>query len=264
MKTWKIWDIAGAKFIKDYQVENGPDYGQQPPPHNPPAAEHLMVPEGVDTNGVIRIEAAQRALTIYEGVKYTASIANEAGNGIALAPDGVKDIDTLVDAWNAANAGNEVTHDGSSSAVPESGSISLSHGTDDGPQLIADADALTDYKKEKNAKARRGEISKREQIANAAIHIELNKTSEANQLMVAVNNVFEYLKALQAEAGILDADMTQAGQDAKVALADMQSGMLVNIIGHQTTRDAAIDDTASYYPHAGDGLPDGYEDDYTD
>jgi len=263
MQTWKIWDIAGAKFARDYQVEAGPDYGQQPPAYNPPKAEHLMVPNGIDPNGVIRTETAQKAKGAYEGVNYTASVAGVAGNGISLAPDGVKDIDTLVDAWNASNAGNEVTHDGTGTNVPASGTISLDGGTAAGPQLIADATALLDHKKQENVKARESKISVEQSTAETAIKGELDKKSKTTQLMVAVNNVFEYLKALQTEAAIADVDMTQAGQDAKTALANMQTNMMGPILTHQGVRDAAIADTASYYPNPSDGLPAGYEDDYT-
>jgi len=265
METWKIWHIADAKFVKDYQAENGkgPDYGQQPPDYNPPFSEHLKLPTGLDINGVVRTEAAQKAKTVYELVNYTASVAGAAGNGIALLPNGVKDIDTLVDDWNVANTGNEVTHDGTGTDVPASGTIQLVEGTDAGPQLIADASALKAYKEVVNSDARKTEIGKQEGIVGVGVHTVLGKKSKTSQLMTAVNHVYEYLKALQTAASVADTDMTQAGQDAKTALDTMQTDMLTPILALQTTRDAAIADTASYYPHTAEGLPPGYVDDYT-
>lgn len=73
---------------------------------------------------------AVKAQATYETVVFTAGAAGAAGNGISLSFNGVDDIDTVVQAWNTANPGNTVEHNGTGTDVLASGSVDLTGGYD--------------------------------------------------------------------------------------------------------------------------------------
>lgn len=71
------------------------------------------------------------ASVVYDTVTFTADFAGTAGNSIALVFDGVDDIDTVVNAWNAANPANTVSFSGQlGTYVPAAGTATLAGGTD--------------------------------------------------------------------------------------------------------------------------------------
>lgn len=76
----------------------------------------------------------------HEGVTFTADEEGTAGNAIELVFNGVDDIDTVVDAWNTANPGNPVSHDGTGTDVLGATTLQLSGGLDaTAPVNILDA-----------------------------------------------------------------------------------------------------------------------------
>lgn len=61
-------------------------------------------------------------------ITFTAVTLGTIGNSITLTFNGLQQVGTVVSAWNAANPGNQVTYTGSSTAVPESATVTLSGG----------------------------------------------------------------------------------------------------------------------------------------
>lgn len=74
--------------------------------------------------------ASIAATALEQGVTFTADVAGSAGNSIALVFDGIDTLDTVVTAWNGANVGNEVSHDGTGTAVLTVVTTTLSGGVD--------------------------------------------------------------------------------------------------------------------------------------
>lgn len=88
----------------------------------------LLVGERLDFTVVVN--KGLRATTISSGITYTAVTPGSLGNSIALVFDGVKTITQVVNAWNTANASNQVGFTGGpGSTVPSSGTVTLSGGT---------------------------------------------------------------------------------------------------------------------------------------
>lgn len=73
---------------------------------------------------------AVAAQITYEEVIFISSSAGANGNDIFLVFDGIKDIDTVVGEWNAANVGNEVSHNGTGTDVLTASTIRLTGGYD--------------------------------------------------------------------------------------------------------------------------------------
>jgi len=72
------------------------------------------------------------ASVIYDTVTFTADNPGIDGNNISLVFDGIDDLDTVVNAWNAANPTNTVSFSGQAGAyVPAGGTASLVNGADD-------------------------------------------------------------------------------------------------------------------------------------
>jgi hypothetical protein len=80
----------------------------------------------VDSNQIPAVAASATS----EGVAFTADASGELGNSISLVFNGSDDVDTVVTAWNLANAGNTVSHDGAGTEVPSAGSVDLSGGVE--------------------------------------------------------------------------------------------------------------------------------------
>ncbi len=81
---------------------------------------HLSVPTGGDPR---HYEPEKLQSAEYGGVEYKAD--NEGQGQIDIFFDGVDDIDTVVAAWDAANVGNEVSHDGTGTDVPTTTTVNL-------------------------------------------------------------------------------------------------------------------------------------------
>jgi hypothetical protein len=80
---------------------------------------------------------AVAASVVYGAVTFTAVTAGLDGNGIDLVFDGIKDIDTVVNAWNAANPTNTVGFAGGlGTDVPLAGTASLAGGLNLVPEVI--------------------------------------------------------------------------------------------------------------------------------
>ena len=62
------------------------------------------------------------------GVIFTSDRSDDEGNNIALVFDGIDDVDTVVNAWNAANTTNTLTHDGAGTEVLGAQTVTLSGG----------------------------------------------------------------------------------------------------------------------------------------
>lgn len=267
MAYYKIVRKSDSKILQSYESDKKElrtgKYGGEL--DDPLLVEHLQVPDGVDPNGVVVIdqEDPTAASKAYEGVTYTANQTGAEGNNIALVFDGNDDIATVVQAWNDANPEKTVSHDaGDDTVVPSAGTVQLENGDDGGLALQEDAATLEAWQKEQNLSARALFIAEEEKTAENAIASALGLRQKETQLMFAVNHIFEYLKSLQTAASILDGDMSQAGQDAKTALADMQTNMLGPANAAMATRDSNVQGFSLPYPSA--GLPDGYTDYYTE
>lgn len=63
-------------------------------------------------------------------VTFTADTVGVVGNSISLVFDGIDDVDTVVNAWNTANPGNTVSHDGAGTEVLPAATINLQDGVD--------------------------------------------------------------------------------------------------------------------------------------
>jgi len=69
------------------------------------------------------------AYASYAGINFTAQTLGTTGNSISLVFDGIQSLQTIVNAWNLANSGNQVSHDApDGSIVPASATVSLAHG----------------------------------------------------------------------------------------------------------------------------------------
>jgi hypothetical protein len=258
MAIWKIWSYDDSAFLDQYEADSKDDSTKNRSYLAcPPKAVHLQVPDGAVADACVYVsDAGVAASGAYETVTYTNTVIGEAGE-ITVTFDGVKTIAEIATEYG-------LTHDaGDDSVVPGAGSVDLTGGLEP-ERLEEDAAELLVYKKAANQAAREAKIAEEEATCDAGIHTLVDKTSPETQLMLAANNLFEYLKALQTAASILDGDMTQAGQDAKTALTDMQTTVMGGAQTYRSTRDTNIADTASYYPYPSDGLPDGYSDDYTE
>lgn len=72
------------------------------------------------------------ATVVYDTVTFTADNGGIAGNDIDLVFDGIDDLDTVVNAWNAANPDNTVSFSGQlGTYVPAAGTADLDGGTAD-------------------------------------------------------------------------------------------------------------------------------------
>ena len=71
---------------------------------------------------------AVNAFGTYTDILFTALTAGAIGNDVALVFDGIKDVDTVVSEWNAANPGNTVEHDGIGTEVLVTGTLDLEEG----------------------------------------------------------------------------------------------------------------------------------------
>ena len=104
----------------DAYRNNGSDYGRSE------TIQWLEVTEGLDertlaaneltpnqATGFAQAKAASyhvSGVTEYGGFDITADNAGDNGNGISLTFDGILSLDDVVNAWNAANTSNTVTH----------------------------------------------------------------------------------------------------------------------------------------------------------
>ena len=73
---------------------------------------------------------AIKAQITYTEVIFLADVAGANGNDIFLQFDGISDIDTIVSAWNVANVGNEVSHNGTGTDVLLASTVRLTAGYD--------------------------------------------------------------------------------------------------------------------------------------
>jgi len=71
-----------------------------------------------------------KASATHEGVTFTAVDEGSAGNAIELVFNGVDDVDTVLDAWNSANPGNQAVHDGVGDEVLSGTTLQLEDGLD--------------------------------------------------------------------------------------------------------------------------------------
>lgn len=69
-----------------------------------------------------------QASATYDEVTYTSTRSDDEGNSVTLTFDGINNITTVVNAWNAANTTNTITHDGTGTDVPLAGTVTLSGG----------------------------------------------------------------------------------------------------------------------------------------
>lgn len=83
---------------------------------------HLPVPVGGTPSHYV---PTTKQSAVYGTIQYLAS--NGGQSAISLVFDGVDDIDTVVAAWDAANVGNEATHDAIGVEVPAAGTVNLSN-----------------------------------------------------------------------------------------------------------------------------------------
>lgn len=269
MANWKIVRKADNEIVQSYESDKKEQrtgkFGG--PIDDPEVHAHLKVPDGVDPNGVAVVDddTPSKASAVYEGVTYSAQNTGFEGNNISLVFDGSTSIADVVAAWNAANPSNTVEHDaGDDTVQPSGGTVNLSGGDAGGLRLVEDSATLLAYQKEENRKARAAEIANQEKISEDAIATALSNRKKETQLMFAVNNLFEYLKGLQEAAGIDTASMSQAAQDGRQGLVDMQTNMLSPVLSAMSTRDAAVQDfVANNLPHPAAGLPDDVDDYYS-
>ena len=63
-------------------------------------------------------------------VIFTADTIGVVGNSISLVFDGIDDVATVVGAWNTANPGNTVSHDGAGTEVLPAATVNLADGLD--------------------------------------------------------------------------------------------------------------------------------------
>jgi len=132
---------------------------------------------------------------------------------------------------------------------------------DGGLTLVADPAALDIYEKEENREARAQEIVSQEATTDDTINSLLKFSQGTTQLMLAVNDLFEYLKGLQAAASINTGNMSQPAQDSRQALVEMQTDLLAPIQTARGTRDAAV--TGFVLPNPSAGLPADVDDYYS-
>jgi len=269
MAKWKRIRKSDLSIIDGYdsnkkELQTGKFGG---PDDDPTLVEHVQVPDGVDENGVKAIDQAtpDKASASYEGVNYEASNTGAEGNNISLVFDGIDDIKTVVDAWNAANNNNQVTHDaGDETVVPSAGTVQLASGDAGGIALVADATTLDTYQKEENRNARMTEIQRLEKLSDAEIATELGHAQPSSHLMIVANNILVLLLDLQAQASIDTANLSQPAQDARAALVAAQSDLLGPIQTSIVTRNAGVANfMANSLPHPSAGLPADVDDYYS-
>jgi len=120
------------------------------------------------------------ASVAHGGVNFSAVTAGDAGNDIALSFDGSDDIDTVVAAWNDANAGNTASHDGTGTDVLAAAEIQLSGG---GVQL-QETQALLDADTQKGRDAQLAELRKQRDVraARADRQICMHDDGDANKV----------------------------------------------------------------------------------
>jgi hypothetical protein len=76
-------------------------------------------------------------------ITFTAVTMGIIGNSISLTFNGFQQVGTVVSAWNAANPTNQVTYTGSSTAIPDSATVSLSGGVNTLAPFITNATLYT-------------------------------------------------------------------------------------------------------------------------
>jgi len=70
------------------------------------------------------------ATGVHDTVTFTADNTGTAGNSVSLVFNGSDDIDAVVAAWNGANPGNTVSHDGTGTTVLTATTLNLTGGKD--------------------------------------------------------------------------------------------------------------------------------------
>ena len=75
----------------------------------------------------VTIPAVKASATV-DGVTISADISGSAGNDVILQFDGVDDVDTVVGAWNLANPGNPISHNGAGTEVISAQTVRLDGG----------------------------------------------------------------------------------------------------------------------------------------
>lgn len=126
-KGYKL-DENGANpvFLQDYAEEMVSVNGKLVPSGSKVPGDMLLsnivwlpVPDGQDTRHYI---PTKRMLVVSQGVTY---LSDTFGQGdITLNHNGVQDANTVVDAWNAANPGNQVSIiAGDGSIIPDDGTV---------------------------------------------------------------------------------------------------------------------------------------------
>jgi hypothetical protein len=120
--TLAVADVSGAVASTDSRLSDS----RTPSSTLAHAASHLA--------GTPAVAASYTGIgdseTFSEEVTITADTAGTAGNSITLTFDGVDDVDTVLDAWNAANPSNQATKtSGDGAQVPDDGDeLTLSGG----------------------------------------------------------------------------------------------------------------------------------------
>lgn len=83
----------------------------------------ILVKDTVPTGGVQAFASHGS-----QPITFTADTIGIIGNSISLVFNGTDDIDTVIAAWNGANSGNTVSHDGTGTEVLPAGTVNLASG----------------------------------------------------------------------------------------------------------------------------------------
>lgn len=90
----------------------------------------VKIPKKDNTKLVCTLDTTPAAFAkaTYAGITFTAMTAGPNGNTIALSFNGLQNVATVVNAWNAANPSNQVGHSGAGTVVPPAGNVNLTAG----------------------------------------------------------------------------------------------------------------------------------------
>lgn len=130
-----VIDTAGNLILTDIktavEILDNIVYAEDSPHVNADPGAFVL---GVRDDGV-------EASVVYDTVTFTADFPGLDGNSIALVFDNVDDIDTVVNAWNAANPTNTVSFSGQAGTyVPAAGTTTLANGAIHTVMTSADGD----------------------------------------------------------------------------------------------------------------------------
>lgn len=120
------------------------------------------------------------------------------------------------------------------------------------PYLEVNSDRLAEWKRQRNAVAKAEFATAKEAETDQTISAMIDGNAETTVLMIALNNAFEYIKALQVAAGITDEQLGETGQAAKADAQALQTNIYSAVQALRASRDAAV---AAFIPPHGDVEP---------